>query len=77
MLQLFCQVEAKLPNLVVAVITRESVSEAFKKGISDKQLIKFLQENALQVAETSRRNIVPDNVTDQIRLWKLQTKDSL
>ena len=73
MLQLFCQIEARLPNLVVAMITRESVSEAFKKGISDEQLISFLQQNAHPITRTSRFNIVPDNVTDQIRLWKRET----
>ena len=74
MLQLFCQVEARLPNLIVAMITRESVNEAFKKGISDEQLISFLQQNAHPITYSTRRNIIPDNITDQIRLWKRETE---
>jgi len=70
MLELFCEIEARLPNLVVAVITRESVGKAFKKGISDDQLLSFLRQNAHPLTHESRFNIIPDNVMDQIRLWK-------
>lgn len=39
LLSLFCDLLYKFPNMVVAAITRESVREAFKMGISASQVI--------------------------------------
>jgi len=68
-LRLFSRVEYQLPNLIVAGITKESLYNAFENGIMAEQIISFLQQNAhLRVAE--RIPSVPENVTDQIRLWE-------
>lgn len=68
-LRLFSRVEYQLPNLIVGAITKESLYNAFENGITADQIISFLQQNAHpRVAE--RIPTVPENVTDQIRLWE-------
>ncbi|KAI5667039.1 hypothetical protein M9H77_16892 [Catharanthus roseus] len=68
-LRLFARVEYQLPNLIVGAITKESLYKAFLNGITAEQIISFLQQNAHpRVAE--RIPSVPENVTDQIRLWE-------
>lgn len=68
-LRLFARVEYQLPNLVVSAITKESLYRAFENCITAEQIIAFLQQNAHpRVAE--RIPSVPENVTDQIRLWE-------
>ncbi|XP_027346022.1 general transcription and DNA repair factor IIH subunit TFB2 isoform X4 [Abrus precatorius] len=63
------RVEYQLPNLIVGAITKESLYNAFENGITAEQIISFLQQNAHpRVAE--RIPSVPENVTDQIRLWE-------
>ncbi|XP_022724545.1 RNA polymerase II transcription factor B subunit 2-like isoform X2 [Durio zibethinus] len=68
-LRLFSRVEYQLPNLIVGAITKESLYNAFENGITAEQIITFLQQNAHpRVAE--KTPAVPENVTDQIRLWE-------
>ncbi|XP_054803641.1 general transcription and DNA repair factor IIH subunit TFB2 [Prosopis cineraria] len=68
-LRLFSSVEYQLPNLIVGAITKESLYNAFENGITAEQIISFLQQNAHpRVAE--RIPAVPENVTDQMRLWE-------
>ncbi|XP_022728539.1 RNA polymerase II transcription factor B subunit 2-like isoform X1 [Durio zibethinus] len=68
-LRLFSRVEYQLPNLIVGAITKESLYNAFENGITAEQIITFLQQNAHpRVAE--KLPSVPENVTDQIRLWE-------
>ncbi|XP_059671024.1 general transcription and DNA repair factor IIH subunit TFB2 [Cornus florida] len=68
-LRLFSRIEYQLPNLIVGAITKESLYSAFENGIMAEQIISFLQQNAHpRVAE--RVPSVPENVTDQIRLWE-------
>lgn len=68
-LRLFSRIEYQLPNLIVGAITKESLYKSFESGITSDQIISFLQQNAHpRVAE--RIPSVPENVTDQIRLWE-------
>ncbi|KAF9611856.1 hypothetical protein IFM89_036500 [Coptis chinensis] len=68
-LRLFSRVEYQLPNLIVGAITKENLYTAFENGITSEQIISFLQQNAHpRVAEKTPS--VPENVTDQIRLWE-------
>ncbi|EPS66674.1 hypothetical protein M569_08097 [Genlisea aurea] len=69
MLRLFSRIEYQLPNLVVATITKESLYKAFQNGITAEQIIMFLQQNA-HPRVALRLPCVPENVTDQIRLWE-------
>ncbi|CAL4935760.1 unnamed protein product [Urochloa decumbens] len=68
-LRLFSRVEYQLPNLIVGAITKESIYGAFENGITAEQIISFLKQNAHpRVAD--KIPAVPENVTDQIRLWE-------
>ncbi|XP_057864350.1 general transcription and DNA repair factor IIH subunit TFB2 isoform X2 [Cryptomeria japonica] len=68
-LRLFSRLEYQLPNLIVGAITKESLYKAFGNGITGEQIISFLQQHAHpRVAQ--RIPSVPENVTDQIRLWE-------
>ncbi|CAN1780471.1 General transcription and DNA repair factor IIH subunit TFB2 [Linum perenne] len=68
-LRLFSRVEYQLPNLIVAAITKESLYNAFENGITADQIVSFMQQNAHpRVAQ--KLPTVPENVTDQIRLWE-------
>jgi transcription initiation factor TFIIH subunit 4 len=77
MLGLFCSIETmtRLPNMIIATMTRESIKGAFAKGISAKQIIKFLKMHAHpQVLADPNEPIVPDNVENQIYLWDRERK---
>ncbi|GAU38487.1 hypothetical protein TSUD_64670 [Trifolium subterraneum] len=68
-LRLFSRVEYQLPNLIVGAITKESLYNAFENGITADQIVSFFRQNAHpRVAQ--RIPAVPENVTDQIRLWE-------
>eukprot|EP01018_Ginkgo_biloba_P021117 Gb_25777 [translate_table: standard] len=68
-LRLFARLEYQLPNLIVGAITKESLYTAFANGITAEQIISFLQQHAhARVAQ--RIPSVPENVTDQMRLWE-------
>ncbi|CAM6085516.1 unnamed protein product [Calypogeia fissa] len=68
-LRLFVRVEYQLPNLVVGSLTKESVSTAFASGISSDQIVSFLSKHAHPHA-ANKTPVVPETVTDQIRLWE-------
>lgn len=68
LLALFSDLLYKFPNMVVATITRESVREAFKIGITAQQIINFLRSNAHPTI-SSRKPILPETVQDQITFW--------
>ncbi|KAI3964626.1 hypothetical protein MKX01_020443 [Papaver californicum] len=69
-LRLFARVEYQLPNLIVGAITKESLYTAFENGITSEQIISFLQQNAHPRVCDRAAPSVPENVTDQIRLWE-------
>ncbi|KAM0942272.1 putative transcription factor TFIIH subunit p52/Tfb2, transcription factor Tfb2 [Dioscorea sansibarensis] len=68
-LRLFSRVEYQLPNLIVGAITKESLYNAFENGITAEQIVSFLQQNA-HPRVAGKTPSVPENVTDQIRLWE-------
>ncbi|CAF0885095.1 unnamed protein product [Brachionus calyciflorus] len=68
LLALFSDLMYRFPNMVVAALTRESVREAFKMGITAQQIVNFLRSNAHpQIA--SRKPILPETISDQIHFW--------
>lgn len=44
-LEHFCEIKYRLPNLIIAYMTRESVLKAFRNNITAEQLIEFLNKN--------------------------------
>lgn len=69
LISLIARVEVCLPNLVVATITRKSISDALDKGIGARLIISFL-ENHLHPDVKSRFPFIPKNVADQITFWE-------
>eukprot|EP00611_Tribonema_gayanum_P025016 TRINITY_DN560_c0_g1_i1.p3 TRINITY_DN560_c0_g1~~TRINITY_DN560_c0_g1_i1.p3 ORF type:complete len:159 (-),score=58.26 TRINITY_DN560_c0_g1_i1:179-655(-) len=69
MLTLFLELRARLPNMVIGVITRESVRQALVTGIKASQILDFLKWHA-HPNVINRRPMIPENIADQIILWE-------
>ncbi|DBA03386.1 TPA: hypothetical protein N0F65_004663, partial [Lagenidium giganteum] len=69
MLSVFVDIVAKLPNLAVGFITRESLRSALIHGISAQQIYDFLMKH---VHPKMRKNtpVIPENIADQLYLWE-------
>uniref|UniRef100_A0A5S6R5P7 General transcription factor IIH subunit 4 n=1 Tax=Trichuris muris TaxID=70415 RepID=A0A5S6R5P7_TRIMR len=67
----FCELLYRFPNLIVAILTRESVRHAFKVNISAEQIIQYLNTNAHRNM-LKRRPVIPSTITDQLKLWELE-----
>ncbi|XP_050668284.1 general transcription factor IIH subunit 4 isoform X3 [Leptidea sinapis] len=77
LLGLFTELMYRFPNLVVGVITRESVRQAFRGGISAEQIIKYLEQhshpqmlNTDSAGVAACTSVLPPTVLDQVRLWE-------
>ena len=70
-LNLFVSMKTRFPNLVIGVITRESIRSALSNGITAEQIIGYLTSHA---HPQMYRNtpLLPVTVSDQIRLWELE-----
>ena len=55
----------RLPNLLVGHIEQDQMLQAFRKGITPDQIIRFLEDHAHPKAGKE----LPRNVEDQIHLW--------
>lgn len=60
-LSLFSRTTCTFPNLIKAYFNEESLQTAFDKGITAKQIIKYLQEYS---------EGVPSNLENQINIWE-------
>lgn len=72
MLSVFVDIVARLPNLAIGFITRESLRSALIHGISAQQIYDFLMKHA---HPNMRRNtpVIPENIADQIYLWEVRS----
>lgn len=69
LLGLFSEILYRFSNIVVARVTRESVRQSFRGGITAAQIVRFLNMHAHpQMAK--QKPLLPPTVTDQIRLWE-------
>lgn len=70
-LNLFVRLTTRFPNLVSGRISRHSIQEAIKMGITADQIIDYLSVHA---HPQMRKNLVvlPPTVVDQIRLWQIE-----
>ncbi|KAK4174563.1 putative RNA polymerase II transcription factor B subunit 2 [Triangularia setosa] len=77
-LKLFCRLHMRFPNMVTARLTRESVREAIKEGITANQIIEYLAAHAhpqmVRAAAAKGTSVLPPTVVDQIRLWQLESQ---
>jgi transcription initiation factor TFIIH subunit 4 len=72
MIQLFMDIELRMPGMTMGRITRGKAMSAFKKNITAVQIIAFLMMYAHPSTLTSDFP-VPANVCDQIKLWENET----
>ena len=67
----FCDLVYNLPNLFVGELTKMSLSRAVKRGINSKCILGFLNKNLHPVCKN-----IPHTVTNQIRAWGIQYKNT-
>lgn len=67
LLALFCQIDMRLPDVVVATLTRKSVLHAMRRGLSADLISHFL---AARIHPSADSVGVPENVRDQLFLWE-------
>ncbi|XP_072393866.1 general transcription factor IIH subunit 4 [Diabrotica undecimpunctata] len=73
LIALFTELMYRFPNLVVGVITRDSIRQALKGGITADQVIGFLKQHAHpQMLDAEAKQPLPPTVVDQIKLWELE-----
>lgn len=75
LLALFTESLYRFPNLVVGVLTRDSVRQAFRGGITADQIISYLEQfahpNMLKTeSAVNSKSSLPPTVVDQIKLWE-------
>eukprot|EP00916_Digyalum_oweni_P027253 GHVL01044662.1.p2 GENE.GHVL01044662.1~~GHVL01044662.1.p2 ORF type:complete len:232 (+),score=33.69 GHVL01044662.1:986-1681(+) len=71
LLGLFCDMEIRLPNLVVGQISRSSCLKAFQQNITAAQILRFLTTQVNPDAcKTSKEEPLPENVATEILLWE-------
>lgn len=61
----------RFPNLAVAILSRDSVRQALKSGITADQIISFLRMHA-HPEMLKEPPTLPPTIVDQIRLWELE-----
>lgn len=75
LLGLFTELLYRFPNLVVGVLTRDSIRQALRGGITADQIITYLEQHAHQTMLNQEQLIktkspLPPTVVDQIKLWE-------
>lgn len=69
LIALFCEIHYRFPNIVIGLITRDSVRQALKSGMSSQQIINYLMMHIHPTVRDSEHPI-PPTVIDQIHLWE-------
>jgi len=71
-LSTFTRLLHRFDNFVVAIMTRETVQEAFQVGITARQITQFLRSNAhyKTIQTHGQLHCVPPTVINQIHLWE-------
>nr|CAG4641623.1 EOG090X04KD [Eurycercus lamellatus] len=68
LIALFCELMYRFPNFVVGIITRESIRQALKSGITAEQIVSFLRQHAHPECY-KEPPVLPSTIADQIKLW--------
>ncbi|ETW17386.1 hypothetical protein PFFVO_03725 [Plasmodium falciparum Vietnam Oak-Knoll (FVO)] len=64
-----CELQARTPNMVVGILTRRSVLNAYNSDITANQIIKFL-ESYSHPGKNNFKSSIPMNVITQLKLWE-------
>jgi transcription initiation factor TFIIH subunit 4 len=70
-LSLFTKFHIRFPNLVSGILTKKSINEAIKLGITSDQIIAYITTHA-HPQMLKNTPVLPPTVVDQIRLWQLE-----
>ncbi|KAK5672436.1 RNA polymerase II transcription factor B 52 kDa subunit [Batrachochytrium dendrobatidis] len=70
-LSLFIEMRVRFANMVIGIITRDSVREALAKGISAEQIIAYLTTHAHPEMKKGSP-VLPTTIVDQVRLWEME-----
>ncbi|KAL2915412.1 RNA polymerase II transcription factor B 52 kDa subunit [Polyrhizophydium stewartii] len=70
-LSLFVSMRVRFANMVIGLITRDSVRDALAKGITSDQIIAYLTTHAHPEMRKSSP-VIPSTIVDQIRLWEME-----
>lgn len=76
LIALFCEVNYRFPNIVIGLITRDSIRQALKSGMSAQQIINYLLMHAHSTVR-ELPNPIPPTVIDQIHLWEREREKFL
>lgn len=60
----------RFPNLAVGILTRDSVRQALKSGITAEQIVGFLRLHAHPRMLALGPPVLPPTIVDQIKLWE-------
>nr|SVE75697.1 EOG090X04KD [Daphnia hispanica] len=71
LIALFCELMYRFPNLVVGIITRESIRQALRSGITADQIVSFLRQHAHPECY-KEPPVLPSTIADQIKLWAIE-----
>eukprot|EP01090_Pellita_catalonica_P019633 TRINITY_DN6748_c0_g1_i1.p1 TRINITY_DN6748_c0_g1~~TRINITY_DN6748_c0_g1_i1.p1 ORF type:complete len:436 (+),score=56.01 TRINITY_DN6748_c0_g1_i1:890-2197(+) len=71
LISLFTDLVYQLPNLVVGVLSQESVHAAFASGLSAQHILDFIERNAHPEMK-KKSPVIPETVADDIRLWEAE-----
>lgn len=81
LLGLFAELLYRFPNLVVGVLTRDSLRQAYRGGITADQIISYLELHshpsmlaAKEHQAVNTKSILPPTIVDQIKLWENERK---
>ncbi|XP_063225175.1 general transcription factor IIH subunit 4 isoform X2 [Bacillus rossius redtenbacheri] len=70
LLGLFCELMYRFSNLAVGILTRESVRQALRSGITAEQIVGFLRLHAHPRMVATGPPVLPPTVVDQVKLWE-------
>lgn len=68
---LFTEMQYRMQNVGIGILTRDSVRQALKNGITAEQIINFLKTHA-HPQMLKNPHIIPITVIDQIKLWEIE-----
>ncbi|KAF7563867.1 hypothetical protein G7046_g283 [Stylonectria norvegica] len=77
-LALFSKLNMRFPDMVAGRLSRQSIRQAIKYGITADQIISYLAAHAHEQmhrsAALNSKPVLPPTVVDQIRLWQLENE---
>ena len=61
----------RFPNFCIGTLTRDSVRQALRNGITAEQIINFIISSA-HPKMSFYPNMIPPTIKDQIKLWEIE-----